>query len=261
MERQRLYRTEALILHHADFGEADRLLTVYTPYLGRLRLLAKGARKPTSRKAGHLEPFTHVNLFVARGQNLDIVSQAETLEAFRPLHENLERASLAFYLAELLASFTAEGDENRPLFDLALATLQRLCQMDDALLVIRFFELRALGLLGYQPQLHFCVTCQTQLEPVNNYFSAAAGGVLCPRHGEGSPEALPLSLATFKVLRFMQTRDWDQVAGMHLRPETHLELEAVLQRYIVYLLERQLKSVEFVYRLRRERNRAQAARQ
>ena len=260
MDRQRLYRTEALILHHADFGEADRLLTIYTPYLGRLRLLAKGARKPTSRKAGHLEPFTYVNLFVARGQNLDIVSQVETLEAFRPLREDLERASLAYYLAELIASCTAEGDENRPLFDLVLATMRRLCQAEDTLLVVRFFELRALGLLGYQPQLHFCVTCQARLEPVTNYFCPAAGGVLCPQHGEGVPDALALSLATFKVLRFMQTHDWDQVAGIRLRPETHLELEAVLQRYVVYLLERQLKSVEFVYRLRRERKTISAPR-
>ena len=67
MDRERLYRTDGLILHHTAFGEADRLLIVFTPRLGRLRVLAKGARKPTSRKAGHLEPFTYVHLLVARG--------------------------------------------------------------------------------------------------------------------------------------------------------------------------------------------------
>ena len=252
MERIRLYRTDGLILHRVDFGEADRLLTVYTPHMGRLRLLAKGARKPTSRKAGHVELFSHVNLLVARGQSLDIVSQAETLEAFRPLHEELERASLAYYLAELIASFTEEGDENQPLFELALATLFRLCEAGDLLLAVRFFELRALGLLGYQPELHFCVTCQARLEPVTNTFNPAAGGVVCPRHGEGVPEALPLGLPAFKVLRFMQTQAWEQVAALQLKPATHLEVEAVLQRYIVYLLEHRLKSVEFVHRLRRE---------
>ncbi len=252
MDRERLYRTDGIILHRTDFGEADRLLTVFTPKLGRLRLLAKGARKPTSRKSGHVEPFTYVHMLVARGRNLDIVSQVETLETFRLLREDLERASQAYYLAELINSFIGEGDENSPLFDLALATLARLCEARDPTLALRFFELRLLGLVGYQPQLHFCVECRAQLEPVTNYFHPPAGGVLCPRHGEAVRGAEPLALPTFKVLRYMQTHPWDEVAGLRLKPETQFDLEAVLQRYIVYHLERRLKSVDFIHRLRRE---------
>jgi DNA repair protein RecO (recombination protein O) len=90
------------------------------------------------------------------------------------------------------------------------------------------------------------------LEPVTNYFDPSAGGVLCPRHGEGVNTALPLALPTFKVLRYMQTQLWEQVAGLYLKPETHLDLESVLQRFLVYVLERRLKSVEFIHRLRRE---------
>jgi len=252
MDRERLYRTDALILHRSDFGEADRLLTVFTPRLGRLRLLAKGARKPTSRKAGHVEPFTYVHMLVARGRNLDIVSQVETLESFRSVREDLERASQAYYLAELINSFIEEGDENPVLFDLALATLARLCETRDRALALRFFELRCLGLVGYQPQLYFCVECRTQLEPVTNYFYPPAGGVLCPRHGEAVRGAEPLAMPTFKVLRYMQTHPWDDVAALQLKPGTHLDLESVLQRYIVYLLERRLKSVDFIHHLRRQ---------
>lgn len=252
MDRERLYRTDGLILHRTDFGEADRLLTVFTPHLGRLRLLAKGARKPTSRKAGHVEPFTYVHLLAARGRNLDILSQVETLETFRSLREDLGRASQAYYLAELINGFIEEGDENPPLFDLALATLARLCESPDRALSLRFFELRTLGLVGYQPQLHFCVECQAQLTPVTNYFHPPSGGVLCPRHGEAVRGAEPLALPTFKVLRYMQTHPWDEVAVLRVKPETHLDLEAILQRYIVYLLERRLKSVDFIHRLRRE---------
>ena len=255
MERERLYRTEAVILHRTDFGEADRLLNVLTPRRGRLRLLAKGVRKPTSRKAGHVEPFSHVNLLVARGKTLDIVSQVDLLEPFRALHEDLERASLAYYVAELIGSFTEEHDENAPLFDLTLATYARLCEARDPDLVLRFFELGALGLLGYQPQLHFCVACHAQLAPVTNTFDPAAGGVLCPCHAESIADALPLALPTFKVLRYMQTQPWEQVDTLRLKPETHMDLEAVLQRFIVYVLERRLKSVEFIHRLRREARR------
>jgi DNA repair protein RecO (recombination protein O) len=252
VDRSRLYRTEGLILHRADFGEADRLLTVYTPAYGLLRLLAKGARKPTSRKAGHVEPFTCVSLLVARGRNLDIVSQVETLEPFRRLRENLELASLSYYIAELITGFTEEGDSHPPLFDLTEATLSRLCEASDPALALRFFELRALGLLGYQPQLFLCITCQAPLEPVTNYFHPAAGGVVCPCHGAGLPDAVPLALPTFKVLRYMQTHPWDQVGALRIRSETHLDLESVLQSFIVYHLERRLRSVDFIHRLRRE---------
>jgi DNA repair protein RecO (recombination protein O) len=252
MDRERLYRTDGLILSHTDFGEADRLLTVFTPRLGRLRLLAKGARKLTSRKAGHLEPFTYVHLLVARGRNLDIVSQVETLEIFRPLREDLDRASQAYYLAELINAFIEEGDENPALFDLALQTLARLCEARDTRLALRFFELRCLGLVGYQPQLHFCVECRAQLEPVTNFFHAPSGGMLCPRHGEAIPSAEAVALPTLKVLRYLQTRPWEQVASLRVKPETHGDVEMLIQRYIVYLLERRLKSVDFIYRLRRE---------
>ncbi|MGC8878117.1 MAG: DNA repair protein RecO [Anaerolineae bacterium] len=255
MERERLYRTEALILHRTDFGEADRLLHVLTPRLGRLRLLAKGVRKLSSRKAGHVELFTHVNLLVARGSTFDIVSQAEVLEPFRQLHEDLERASMAYYVGELVIRFTEEQDENAPLFHLTLNTFDRLCTARDPLLALRFFELHTLELTGYRPQLYFCVACQRHLEPVLNYFSPPLGGVLCPRHKGQAEHMTPLTLPTFKVLRYMQTESWEQVATLRLNSEIHMELESHLRDFIVHVLERQLKSVEFIHRLRRELHR------
>ena len=255
VDRDRLYRTEGLVLQHREFGEADRLLVVLTPHLGQLRLLAKGARKLTSKKAGHVEPLTHVNLLVARGQNLDIVSQAETAEAYGRLHADLDRLSLACYVAELVACFTEEGEECPELFQLVLDTLARLEDSRDGLLVVRHFELAALRLLGYEPQLFFCVSCQAKLEPVTNYFLPSGGGMACPRHGEGLAEATAVSLPAFKALRYLQTRHWQQVADLSLPPATHVEIESVLQRFIVYLLERRVKSVEFVQRLRREKGR------
>src|SRR5512146_516604 len=100
--RQRLYRVSAVVLKRRDMGEADRLLTVFTRDRGKLSLLAKGVRKPASRKAGHIEPFTYVELLVARGQNLDLVTQAETREAHRRLREDLWRSTWAYHVAELV---------------------------------------------------------------------------------------------------------------------------------------------------------------
>jgi DNA repair protein RecO (recombination protein O) len=250
--RQRLYRVEAIVLRRSDMGEADRLLTVFTAGRGKLRLLAKGVRKTLSRKAGHVELFMHSTFLLAKGRTWDIVTQADTIESYQPLRQDLLRTTYAHYVAELVDRFTEEADESRPLFDLLRATLARLSERDDPYLAVRFFELSLLSLAGYQPQLFLCVRCQTSLEPVTNYFSAEGGGVLCPRCGEGVAQAEPLAVNTLKVLRFLQTREYDLVRRLNLSPGLRTELEQLLYRYIVYVLERNLRSVDFLQSLRRQ---------
>src|SRR5512143_2107684 len=124
--RQRLYRVKAIVLRRRDMGEADRLLTVLGRERGKLTLLAKGVRRPASRKAGHIEPFTYVDLLVARGHSMDLVTQAETIEPHRQLREDLWRSGLAYYVCELADAFTQEADPNELVFDLLLETLGRL---------------------------------------------------------------------------------------------------------------------------------------
>jgi len=245
-DRARVYHTEAIVLRHSDFGEADRLLTVLTPCLGKVRLLAKGIRKPSSRKAGHLELFTRTQLLIARGRNLDIVTQAQTVEPYLVLRQDLLRMSHAYYVGELVDSFGEEQAENEPLYTLLCNALGWICTAADLALTMRFFELRLLGLVGYQPQLFQCLHCRTPLEPVVNYFSAEDGGVLCPRCGENQRGVRPIALGTLKVLRYLQTRGYDECARLQLQPSTRSEVEEVLQQYLVYLLERRLKSVEFL---------------
>jgi DNA repair protein RecO (recombination protein O) len=251
VDRERLYRTDAIILRRSDFAEADRLLTVFTPAYGKLQLLAKGVRKTASRKAGHVELFMLTNLLVARGRTWDIVSQAEIVEAYRGLREDLGKTSQAYYLAELTDRFTEEHDSNTPLFELLALTLARLSHIDDPFMALRYFELHLLGLTGYQPQLFFCVACQEALEPVeNNYFHFASGGILCPLHGPNRPESEVLPLAVFKVLRYLQRETWEQVQGLQLKTATGRQVESLLQGYITFVLERKLKSVDFIRKLR-----------
>ena len=267
LRRERLYRTEAVVLRRQDIGEADRLLTLYTPGMGKLRVIAKGARKPTSRKAGHLELFLHSTLLVARGHALDIVTQADTVNAFRALREDLERTTYAHYVAELIDQFASEGQENRLAFELLVATLQHLCDTSDLRLATRFYELRLLALEGYQPQLFRCLGCGEGIQPVVNYFHPEQGGVLCPRCGEGliaGPNRLlypvrrikqpalvrPVSVNTLKVLRYLQTHDYEQCNRLRLKPDTHHDLEGLMLYYITYVLERNLKSIAFLNRVR-----------
>jgi DNA repair protein RecO (recombination protein O) len=260
-----VYRTEAIVLRRTDFGEADRLLTVFTPERGKLRLIAKGARKPTSRKSGHLELFSYGRFLVAVGRDLDIVTQAETLEPFLPLREDLIRTTYAYYLAELADAFSAERDENRPLFELLKDALGWLCAIDGGAsgsstqslahalaLLARYYELHLLALAGYQPQLFVCGDCKKPLEPEVNYLSAPGGGVFCRKCGFDQVGASALSVNALKVLRFLQTRDWETCQWLRLSPATLSEAEGVIHHYITYHLERRLKTVDFIHRLRRQ---------
>jgi len=257
-KRDRLYRTEAIVLKRRDQGEADRVLTVFTPEKGKLQLLAKGVRKPTSRKAGHVELFTHSQFLVARGSTWGIVTQAETIHGYRPIREDLLRTGYAYYLAELVDRFTQEEDENRLAFDLLQSSLSWLTMAEDLPLLARFFELHLLGLVGYRPQLFQCVRCREDIQPVDNFWSTSEGGVLCPKckgpalnrseDVEIRAEALPLN--ALKVLRFLQTRDWDSGSRLRLSKPIHDHLERLLQRYILYQLERKLKSVGFLHTIR-----------
>ena len=258
--RERLYRTEAVVLRRRDMGEADRLLTLYTPRQGKVRVIAKGARKPSSRKAGHIELFMHSTLLVAKGRNLDIVTQAEAIHPFRALREDLDRITHAHYIIELLDRFSSEGEENLALFELIVEALQHICETDDLALTVRYHELRLLALEGYHPQFFRCLDCGYAIQPVTNYFDPEQGGTLCPSCGEaqigrpGLPARVrPVSVNTLKVLRYVQTHDYASCSRLRLKPETHRDMEAMMLHYITYLLERNLKSIDFIHRLRRER--------
>lgn len=248
--RARIYRTEAVVLRRQDHDETDRLLTVYTPTYGKRVLRAKGVRKPTSRKAGHLELFSHSTLLVAKGHTWDLITQAEVIHSFPQMREEMLRANYAYYVAELIDRFTTEHDENQPLFDLLVVTLQRLDALPKLDVTLRFFELRLLNLVGYQPQLFHCIHCGDELQPVTNFWSHAEGGVLCPRCGEAQAGAEELPLAVFKLLRFVQRSDFDAVLALAPSESLMIQTELLLQRYLMYLIERNLKSVDFLRRMR-----------
>ena len=253
MARGRLYSTEAVVLNRTDFGEADRLVTLYTPRLGKQRVIAKGVRKLISRKAGHLELFTHSQLLLAKGRSLDIVTQAETISAFAFLRADLVRTSRAYYVAELLDRFSQEGIENHPLFELLVRVLNWLDLESSLDLAVRFFELHLLDLAGYRPQLFQCVTCRATIRPEPNYWSPADGGVLCPTCGEIHPHAQPLAVNPLKVMRYLQTHSAESCHQLRLGAEVQRDLESAMLRYVTYYLERNLKSIDFI-RLLRQRD-------
>ncbi|MEJ2606707.1 MAG: DNA repair protein RecO [Anaerolineales bacterium] len=249
--RDRVYRTEAVVVRRQNLGEADRLLTLYSFDHGKIKAIAKGIRRPQSRKAGHLEPFTQVALMLAKGRELDIITQAEAIELFPHLRQDLVLLSQAAYVVELLDRFTVERDRNRSLYRLLVNTLERLEAGADPDAVLRFYELRLLDLTGYKPELFRCVECELEVKPEDQYFSFSSGGILCPVCGPGRERARPISLAALKVLRHYQRNTFASASTVRIRAKTYREIESLMEDYLSFVLERKLNSPAFIRRVRR----------
>jgi DNA repair protein RecO (recombination protein O) len=250
METPRSFRAEAVVLRHADWGEADRILTLYTREQGKIRAIAKGARKMRSRKAGHLEPFTHITVQLARARDLAIVTQVETLDAYLPLREELMLMGYASYAMELLDRFTYDEEGgNSIIFRLLTETLARLAGQIEPWLVLRYYEMRLLDSLGFRPQLFTCSHCQREIMPEDQYFSASAGGVICPRCGNGLPGLWPVSMGALKYLRHFQRSNFNDAARAQPTLAEQREIETLMQANLTYLLERGLNTPGFLKRM------------
>jgi len=259
MREAHSFGVEAVVLRHVDYGEADRLLTLFTRQLGKSRAIVKGARKITSRKAGHLEPFTYVNLQLAKGREIPLVTQAETIDAYLPLRDDLVLTSQASYVIELVDRFTYdEGSDSTAIFRLLTETLSRLANRSEPWLAIRYYEMRLLDHLGFRPKLFECANCGSEIQAEDQFFSYAAGGVVCPassKHEDlGRSERLqlrPITLEALRYLRHFQRSTYAEAARARPTPEVQQETEVLMQGFFTYLLERELKTPGFLRQIRR----------
>ena len=248
--KARTIRTDAIVLRHRDWGEADRLLWLFTRKEGKVQAIAKGIRKIHSRKAGHLEPFTAANLLLARGRDFFIITQVETIDPYLNVRGDLVRVGYASYVIELLDRFTHDEEDNLQLYHLLKDTLTRLNEGVQPSLPVRYYEIHLLDLLGYRPNLVTCVNCESEIKPQDQYFSIPLGGVLCPNCGPGIPGATPIRMDTLKYLRHFQRNPYRAIANLNLSPELNARLESLMQDYFKYYLERNLNSPSFLQRVK-----------
>ncbi len=244
--RQRTFRVEAVILRHQDWGEADRLITLFSRERGKLRAIAKGVRKTRSRKAGHLEPFNRVSLLLAQGRELPIITQAETLTAYLSFQDDLLRLGYGATLLELVDRFTVEEEANPALYFLLVETLERLNQSEDVWLDVRFFEMKLLDFVGFRPQLFQCVICGEAIQAQDQFFSCELGGVVCPNCAAGQRLLLPVSMPALKYLRHLQRSTYREARRAKIPVAVQKEMEAHVQRYLQAILERALNAPRFL---------------
>ena len=248
MERSVHFR--AIVVRHTNYEEADRFITFLTPFQGRVSALAKGVRKLSSRKAGHLQPFTYVDVQLSKGRGASwLVTQVSTIEAYPDILASLDKTVRTSCVLELADRFSLDGVENVQLFQLTLDTLRRIAVFEDIFPVQRYFDLQLLNVTGYRPQLFECVRCHKKIQPEDQYLQYGMGGVLCPDCGEITAGARKISMNSLKYFRYYQTRSFAQAAAAGWPQNIRIESENLLTGYQSYLLERKTNSQQFLEKI------------
>jgi DNA repair protein RecO (recombination protein O) len=241
-----LYRDLGVVLRTQKLGEADRIVTILTRRTGRVRAVAKGVRRTSSRFGARLEPFSHVDLQLYAGRELDIVTQAESLDAFG----GALGADYAGYTAGCAILETAERltpEEREPalrLYLLLVGALRALTGREhEPRLILDAFQLRALAAAGYEPALADCARCGAA--GPHRAFSVGAGGVVCPNDrpaGSVQPGADVLAL-----LAALLAGDWPVADNA---PATvRRNASGLVAAYAQWQLERSLRSLPLVERV------------
>jgi DNA repair protein RecO (recombination protein O) len=252
----RRYTTEAIVLSRFDYGEADRILTLMTPAGGKVKAIAKGVRRQTSRIGGSLEPFAELRLALAHGRTFDVVTQVEVIHAWLRLRDDLESFGTASYIAEL-----ANGTlEERHASERVYLTLKRAYEILDAGMapgrVARWFEMHLADELGVRPEVDRCVECGRLLEADERYrWVPPLGGVLCERCPGPPHDRVGLTLEALKLLKAYQRLDVEALAALRVRPEIEREVEAAMREFLAYSLDRSPRSLAFLDEVRAEKRR------
>jgi DNA repair protein RecO (recombination protein O) len=240
-----LYRDEAIVLRTHKLGEADRIITLLTRSNGRVRAVAKGVRRTSSRFGSRLEPFTHVDLQLAEGRNLDTITQAETKSAFSSaLGADYERYTAGTAMLETAERLVSE--EKQPSlqqFLLLVGGLRAMAAGDHRPgQILDSYLLRSLAVAGYAPSFDACAHCG--LEGPHRWFNPSMGGMLCTTcrlPGSASP-----SQQAIAAMSALLTGDWPVVEAAD--PRQLREASGLVSAFLHWHLERGLRSLEHVER-------------
>jgi len=241
-------KAQALVLRTTDWSETSRIATLWTREFGKVRALAKRGRRLRSNFESALDLLTLCSIVLLRKSSgsLDLLTEAQVVERFPQLRTDLPALYAAYYVAELLADFTAEYDPHPIIFDEALDTLQTLGTVASATgLRLARFELVLLRELGYGPALTACAVCGGPLEPVARLgFSATAGGVVCAKCQPGQRDRRPLSPEGWQVLRALA--ESGEAWRRHWAPAVRTEVRQLLNQYVTWLLGRRPRLLPYL---------------
>jgi DNA repair protein RecO (recombination protein O) len=240
--RSRLYRCEGVVIRRRDFGEADRLVTLMTDNYGKIRALAKGTRRTKSRLGGHLEPYARTNVLIAKGRNLDIITQANVLEPMSRLRTTERSILYAAHWAELADQLMVEQQENRFAYGALVRALTSLELGRAPDVTSRICEWEFLSAAGFQPELLICTGCGKKIQPGHNGLHIEAGGIVCPECHAREPLSRDISNDSLRMLRAIGRGDGELLFNRQLSAPLMREVEDTLLACLRAAIERDLQA-------------------
>lgn len=235
-----LLSTPAIVLGGMRLGEADRLVTFFTGKRGRLKGVAKSARRMKNRFGTALEPFTHCNLIIFEkgGDKLGRINHADIIHSYQCLREDWHCIELASQMVDLVNRMTPEGETNHAIFNLLLQGLRFLEKGPDRALSMLLFINRLVIYSGYQPRWDQCLKCQQVFKPgirQTLYFSPGSGGTICLGCAKGMQPLSMLSQGTRAFLNASQKMDYILSHRLKPSPIMKQEIEALFKDYLSYI--------------------------
>lgn len=240
-----IIKTRGIVIKRVSLGEADRILTILTEDRGKIRVVARGIRRPKAKMGGFLETFRFNEYLLAEGRNLDIVTSVSTIDNLQGISINLQGIALAYYIAEITDKLIEETLEVNHVFPLVYTSLKAISfGRVPANLIRSFFEINILTLLGFKPELDYCIECRRPV--MAGAFSFNLGGILDVAHQSSDPIAVGISQKELATLRQMISNDLDVVA---INPEiaTMLpKISRICSGFLDYMMDQNLRSKEFL---------------
>jgi len=224
-------------------GEADKLVTLITARRGKVKAVAKGARRPRSRFGAALEPFMHCNviLFEKKPTALMRLNQADILQPFMKIREDLDRIEAAARMAQIVSAILPEGEANPKIFSLLLAGLGEVEKTERLEWLVRVFEIRCLKHAGYQARLDRCLSCHREIDSKPVYFSPKNGGTLCGACARMTRDPLEfVSSGTISMLRLAARMNWSGLFRLRATPKMLQEVKNVTDAHFTFILGRPL---------------------
>lgn len=237
-------------MRRRHFEETDKLLVLYGREQGKFSAIAKGARRPQSRLVGATEPLVYARMQLATGRNLDIITEATAKHTFAGLHVSAIKIEHALYVAELTEALVDERQPSQELFDLLLSSLYLLESRPHEETSVRRFEMQALDLAGYTPELRRCVVCQA-IRPASRpaAYSPPHGGIICSRCSQDLQELLPGPAQALEGMRTLLTLPAHEIGQFLLDEEDMRGMRRIIAAHVRYHLERDLKSGSVIGKL------------
>jgi DNA repair protein RecO (recombination protein O) len=238
---------EGIVIRTVPYGESNTIITLYTKELGKIGVMARGAKKPKSRFTSITQLFTYGIFVFQKGRGLGTLQQGEALSSFRKIREDLVKTAYAAYLAELLDRNTSEDEQKPDLFGWLKQSLEYINHGIDPEVITFLFEMKMMKTAGIVPELSKCVSCQASQG--NFSFSIREGGFLCERCSFKDPYRMMISKGAAKLLNMFYHLDLSRLGNVSLKKETKRELRMLFDAYMDEYSGVYLKSKKFLKQL------------